>query len=62
MHHHFQQRDSGYSDVLEVVWVFSPRLFVLDSFLFGGIVAVESITVGVDELNGILKFYNFIQI
>ena len=57
MHDHFEEGDSGYPDVFEVVWVLFPRAGGHEVFLFGFIVVVQSISVGVNQFDGILKLY-----
>lgn len=55
MHNHLDEGDGGNADVLEVVGVFAPWRGGLDGFLLVGVVAVEGVTVGVDELDGIFE-------
>lgn len=39
-----------------MVWVDPPRFGVADGFLFGGIVGIERIFLGVDKLDVIIEF------
>ena len=55
MHHHLEKGDSGDSDILEVVGVGLPRFSVTDGFLFGGVVGVEGIFLGIDELDVVVE-------
>lgn len=54
MHDHLEEGDGGNSNMFEVMGVGFPRPFVQDAFLFFGVVTVESIAVGVDELDAVL--------
>jgi len=55
MHNHFKESDGGYPYVFEVIGVGSPWFGILDLFLFGGIVRIESITVTVNKLDVIIE-------
>lgn len=55
MHDHLEEGDGGDADILEVVGVFAPWVSFLDGFLLFGVVAVEGVAVGVDELDGVLE-------
>ena len=48
MHDHLEEGDGGDADVLEVARVLLPGFGVADGFLFGVVVGVEGVAVGVD--------------
>ena len=56
MHHHFQESDGGDAHVFEVRGVGPPWFGVLDGFLGGFVVAVEGVTVRIDEGDSVFDF------
>ena len=55
MHNHLDEGDGGDADVLEVVRIFAPWMGGLNGFLLVRVVAVEGVTVGIDELDGVFE-------
>ena len=51
VHDHFEQGDGGDADVLEVVGVFAPGLGGGLGSVVGGGGAIQSVTLGIDELD-----------
>ena len=56
MHDHFEEGDGGDADVSEVGWGGAPGFGAEDGFLEGFGVGVESVSVGIDEGDGIFEF------
>jgi hypothetical protein len=57
MHNHLEEGDCGNTHVLEVVRVVLPWLFVPDYFLFPLVITIQSIAVGIYELDTVLQLY-----
>ncbi len=57
MHNHLEESDCGNAHVLEVLRVGLPWLFILDDFLFPLVITIQSIAVGIYELDTVLQLY-----
>ena len=57
MHDHFEEGDGGDAHVLEVVGVFAPSLVLGALGVGGGGETIESVALGVNELNEVLGFW-----
>lgn len=55
MHNHLEKSYSRDTNVFEVLRICSPWLSVLDRLLLLGIVTVEGITLGIDELDIVVE-------
>jgi hypothetical protein len=55
VHDHFEKGDCADANIFEVVGVGSPGFGFINGFLLLGIVGIESIAVGVDELDVIVE-------
>lgn len=54
MHDHLEEGDGGNSNMFEVMRVVFPWIFVSDAGLFVCVISVQSIAVGIDELDAVL--------
>ena len=55
MHNHLEEGDGGNSNIFEVMGIGFPWLFLPDEILFLFIVTVQSVPVGIDELDAVLE-------
>ena len=61
MHDHLDQGDGRNADIFEVIWVGAPWFRVVDLLDLCGVQGVESIAVGIDELDSIFDLYNLVS-
>ena len=57
MHNHFEEGYSRNANVFEMMWIFLPRSFNTNLFLLSNFVAVEGVTLRVDDPDGIFELY-----
>lgn len=57
MHNHFEKCDGGDADIFEVMRVAFPGALIGYSFLFDDVVAVQSVSMRINEFDSILKLY-----
>jgi hypothetical protein len=55
MHHHLEEGDGGDPHILKVIGITLPGLSIVDSLLLGGIVGVEGVTVGINQLDVVVE-------
>jgi len=55
VHDHLEEGHGGDADVLEIFRVATPWSGIIDGFLIGFRVVVESVAMRVDELDGVLE-------
>lgn len=55
MHDHFEESDGGYADVFKMVEVFLPWLCICNGLLLRLVVAIESVALRVNQLDGIFE-------
>lgn len=55
MHDHLEESYSGDSYILEMMGVGSPWLRIIDILLLGGIVGIEGVALGINQLYVVIK-------